>query len=176
MILVLPVALSLPCVFAGDAAAACSPGPACLEATFPGAYSWGGLTPAGGGENLSAEQAVGVESTDPWGVKISSDLAHGRMTEWDGLAYVAGSPKMLASPLEWGLTRIGSVPEPAVSYSPLTGTPATIAGGQPGTCDVSTCAIVDVGTRYRQQVSYADEPAGASDYRILVTFEASQGF
>ena len=155
------------------AAAACLPTPPCLEATFPPDYAWGTLT-VGGAGNEAAEQVLAVTSNESWGVKISSDLADGRMTEWNGLAYVPASAKVLAKPLQWTLARIGAVAQPA-SYQAISGTAATVVSAQSSTC-TETCASKEVAVRYRQAAGFADAPAGANDYRLLVTYEAAQGF
>lgn len=157
-----------------DAAlAACDPAVACLEATFPGAYVWGPLD-AGNSGNVSAEQVITVTSTEPWGVRISSDLADGRMKEWTGTAYVSSAPKVLGNPLTWGLTRIGATPQ-TPAYQALSSSAASVVSGVASTC-TTTCGSTEIGVRYRQVVGYGDVSAGANDYRIEVSFDAAHGF
>jgi hypothetical protein len=154
------------------ASALCLPTPACLEATLPGNYSWGTLA-AGPAGNQSAEQVITVSSNGSWGVRIGSDQTDGRMREWNGAAYVGGSA--LAQPLEWALTRTGTTTQPP-AWAAISSSPATVASGQPSTCGLAVCSAKEVGVTYRQVVGFGDRPAGANDYRILVTFDASHGF
>lgn len=165
--------LALAAMHPAVASAACSPTPACLEATFPANYVWGALD-AGSSGNVSAEQVITVTSTDPWGVRIASDVADGRMKEWTGTAYVSTAPKTLANALTWALTRIAVTPQ-TPSYQALSSTPASVVSGQAGTC-TETCSSKEVAVRYRQVVSFGDVAAGSNDYRIEVSFEAAQGF
>lgn len=139
-----------------------------LAATFPAAYAWGNL--AAGAASTSAEQTVNVKSNALWGLKLSTDIADGRMTEWNGTAYVA-SPKVLTNALNWRMSSLGGVAQ-GTAFAALTSTPALVTGSQAITSDSGT----DVGVTYRQTVSYADTSAGANDYRVLVTFDASQGY
>jgi hypothetical protein len=155
------------------AAAACSTTPACLEASFPPDLAWGQLNP-GAAASESPEQVMTVTSNQSWGVRISSDVAEGRMTEWNGSAYVATDPKVMSRPLDWALSRIGVEAQPP-SYQALSTTTAAVISNQPSTCPVD-CSSVEVGVRYRQVVGFADAPAGANDYRIAVTYDAGQGF
>jgi hypothetical protein len=141
-----------------------------LEATFPAAYAWGGLN-AGAAGNQSAEQTVNVMSNQTWGVEISSDLADGRMMEWDGLAYDATSPLTFTNPLEWRFSSLDGVAQ-GTSYAALSSTGALVTGSQPITPDGGT----DVGTRYQQVVSYGDVSAGSNDYRLLVNYDVQQGW
>jgi hypothetical protein len=155
------------------ARAACTATAACLEAIFPAPYDWGALD-AGPAGTESAEQVIAVTSTEPWGVRISSDLANGRMKEWNGTSYVADAPKVLVEPLEWTLTRIDDKTTPR-SFAALSSTAAPIVSGRPSTC-ATTCVAAEVGVKYRQVVSYSDDAAGVNDYRIDVIYEAGQGF
>jgi hypothetical protein len=155
------------------AGAACSATPACLEATFPAPYAWGALD-AGARGTKSAEQVITVTSNEPWGVRVASDLADGRMKEWDGTGYVTASPKSLVNPLEWTLTRIDAATQP-LSFTAFSSTAASMLSEQPSTC-ATTCATAEIGVQYRQVVSYADAAAGVNDYRIDVIYEAGQGF
>ena len=142
-----------------------------LEATFPADYAWGALAP---GTRTSAEQLLNVKSNDDWGVKVASDVADGRMTEWNPLlgAYVLLSPQTFAAPLQWGFTSLGGSTR-TPSYAALSDTAAQIGSTNAATGDSGT----DVGLKYQQVVSYADEPAGTgNDYRIEVTFDASQDY
>jgi hypothetical protein len=141
-----------------------------LEATFPGAYAWGALD-AGAAGNTSAAQVVNVKSNQTWGVKTSTDLANGRMKEWDGTGYVAASPKVLTNALQWRLSSLGGVSQ-ATTFASYTGTDALVTGSKPSTDDSGT----DVGVSYKQVISYADLSAGANDYRVQVNYNVSQGF
>jgi hypothetical protein len=139
-----------------------------LTATFPSDYAWGAL--AVGAGNLSAEQFTTVQSNEQWGLKISSDEAAGHMRRWDGGAYVAGS---LQDPLQWALTSVGGVPEGAPTYDFLNSTPATVATTQPLTDNSGTA----VGVKFKQVVSFGDDADIGSDvYRLVVTYDAQQGF
>ncbi len=142
-----------------------------LEATFPGAYAWGNLN-AGTAGNESTEQTTNVKSNQTWGLKVSSDLTDGKMKEWAGAAYVTVSPDILTNALTWRLSSLGGVAQ-STSYAGLSSTEALVTGSQPITSDSGT----NVGTKYKQVVSYADEAVGAlNDYRIQVNYNASQGF
>jgi hypothetical protein len=143
-----------------------------LEATFPGAYTWGNLAPGASG-NTSSEQTINVKSNQTWGVKISSDLSDGRMKEWNPTLgiYVAVSPKLMTNPLNWRLSSLGGVSQ-STSFAALSSTEALVTGSQPVTGDAGT----NVGVTYKQLVSYADVNAGANDYRVQVNYNASQGF
>lgn len=159
-------------VWPSSATAACSATPACLEATFPPDLAWGQLN-AGPAGNDSAEQLITVTSNQPWGVRVASDLADGRMREWTGSAY-ATTPKILSNPLQWALTSINAIAQP-LSYQALSSTAATVLSNRSSTCP-DVCSSAQIGMRYRQPVSYADVPAGANDYRLQVSYEAAQGF
>jgi len=142
-----------------------------LEATFPSAYAWGNLD-VGATGNISAEQIVNVKSNAAWGVKVASDLVDGKMKEWTGAAYVASAPKILSNPLTWRLSTLGAVPQ-ATSFAALSSVQALVSGTQPATGDSG----VDVGTRYRQVISYLDPNAGVTnDYRLLVSYDVAQGY
>ena len=141
-----------------------------LEATFPGAYAWGSLD-AGGTGAISDEQVVNVRSNASWGVQVASDISDGRMTEWTGAAYVTPTPKVLTNALEWRMSSLGGVAQ-GTSFASLSNVQALVTGTQAATTD----AGVDVGLRYRQAISYADESAGSNDYRALVSFDVAQGY
>lgn len=141
-----------------------------LEATFPADYAWGeSLSP---GANTSSEQNTTVKSNATWGVKISSDLADGRMKEALAGTYVALTPKVLASPLEWRLSTLGGAAQGSTTFAALSSTEALITGTRPATSDSGT----GVGVTYRQPVSYSDVNAGLSDYKIVVNYSVAQGF
>jgi hypothetical protein len=140
-----------------------------LEATFPGNYAWGTL--AAGATATSTEQVTTVKSNASWGVKIASDLADGRMKEWNGAAYEVTSPKILTNPLEWTVSSVGGAAQPA-AWASFSNVQGLITGSQAGTDDSGRT----VGVTYRQAVSYADENLGSDDYRISVSFTAEQGF
>lgn len=142
-----------------------------LEATFPSAYAWGDLI-VGAAGNTSTEQVVNVKSNAAWGVKVASDLVDGKMKEWTGAAYVAVTPKVLTNPLTWRLSTLGGVGQ-ATSFAALSSVQALVSGTQPATTDSG----VNVGTAYRQVISYADVNAGVTnDYRILVSYDVAQGY
>ena len=143
-----------------------------LEATFPSAYSFGAWA-LGAGGNISSEQIVNVKSNRSWGVKLSSDEATGLMRRWNGTAYVTTpNDRTLANATQWGATSFdGGALTP--TYANLSSTQALILGSKPKTGDAGN----NVGLKYKQVVSYADDADIASDvYRILVSFDASQGF
>lgn len=140
-----------------------------LEATFPGAYAWGDL-PAGAA-STSSEQVVNVKSNALWGLKLSTDVTDGRMTEWDGSSYIASSPKVLTNALNWRMSALGGVAQ-GTSFAALSSAQALITGSQTLTGDSGR----NVGVTYRQTVSYADVNAGVNNYRVQVTFDASQGY
>jgi hypothetical protein len=160
-------------VWPAEASAACLATPACLEVSFPPDFAWGQLDP-GPVANDSAEQLIAVTSNELWGLRVASDLADGRMTEWNGSAYVVAGPKTLVHPLRWSLSSIDTVGQPP-SYQALSAAPGTVLSNWPSTCP-GACAPAQIGVRYRQFVSFADEPAGANSYRIQVTYDAGQGF
>lgn len=140
-----------------------------LEATFPGAYAWGDLV-AGAAANTSAEQAITVKSNATWGVRVATDQAAGKLREWTGAAYV-GAGKILTNALTWRLSTLGGVAQGG-AYTAFSSTPALVTGSQAATDDTG----VAVGLTYQQAVSYADTNAGANDYRVLVSFDVSQGY
>ena len=170
--LVLAVAIAA-LTWPAEAPAACLATPACLEVSFPADFAWGQLDPGPAG-NESAEQVLDVTSNELWGLRVTSDLADGRMTEWNGGAYVVATPKVLSNALRWSLSSIDGVGQPP-GYQPLSSVPGAVLSNQPSTCP-GACAAAQIGVRYRQPVSFADEPAGANDYRIQVTYDAAQGF
>jgi hypothetical protein len=143
-----------------------------LAATFPSAYAFGTLT-VGGAGNTSTEQIVNVKSNASWGVKISTDQAAGKMREWDGSAYVAAG-NILTNALQWALTSTGGTPVGSPTYADLSSTATLVTTGQARTSDSG----VDVGTTFKQLVSYGDQAslAGGHSYRVLVTYDAAQGF
>ena len=143
-----------------------------LAATFPTAYSFGTLA-VGGSGNTSTEQVVNVKSNASWGLKISSDQTAGKMREWDGSAYVA-SGNILANSLQWALTTLGGTPVGSPTYANLSSTATLVSGSQARSGDSG----VDVATTFKQLVSYADQAtlSGANTYRVLVTYDAQQGF
>src|SRR3954447_6116848 len=143
-----------------------------LAATFPSAYAFGTLT-VGGAGNTSTEQVVNVKSNASWGIKISSDQAAGKMREWDGSAYVAAG-NIFTNALQWALTSTGGTPVGSPTYANLSSTAAPGGGSQGRTSDSG----LDVGAKFKQLVSYADQAtlAGSNTYRVLVTYDAAQGF
>ncbi len=141
-----------------------------LEATFPSAYAWGSLN-VGSAGNESIEQFVNVKSNQTWGMKTSTDIGSGKMTEWTGSGYVALTPKVLTNALRWKLSSVGGTAQSS-SYAAYSSTEALVTGSQPVTSDSGT----DVGVSYKQVLSYADANAGLNDYRILVNYNVAQGF
>jgi hypothetical protein len=170
--LVLAVA-AVAMVWPAEAPAACLATPACLEVSFPPDFAWGQLDPGPAG-NDSAEQMIAVTSNELWGLRVASDLTDGRMTEWTGSAYVSTAPKVLSHALRWSLSSIDTVGEPP-SYEALSSAPGAVLSSRPSTCP-GACSSAQIGVRYRQLVSFADEPGGANNYRIQVTYDAGQGF
>lgn len=139
-----------------------------LTSSFPSDYAWGSW--AIGSGNVSAEQITNVKSNEQWGVKISSDETGGIMRRWDGSSYVAGA---LANSLQWANTSIGGSAVGSPVYGNLSSTAALVSGSQAITSDSGT----DVGVKFKQLVSYADNANLGTDlYRILVTYDAAQGF
>jgi hypothetical protein len=143
-----------------------------LEATFPGAYAWGDLTPGASG-NTSSEQSVTVKSNASWGLKISTDLADGRMKEWNSTTgYVLVSPKVLTNALTYKLSALGGEAQSS-AFAALSSTAALLTGSQGNTPDAGVAA----GVTFKQVLSFADERAGSSnDYRVVVTYDAAQGY
>ena len=143
-----------------------------LEATFPAAYAWGNLN-AGSTGNESAEQTITVKSNKAWGAKISSDIASGKMTEYNSsTGYVALTPKVLTNALQWRLGSLAGAAQ-ATSYAAISSTQASLTTGQGATGDSG----VAVGAKFKQVISYADVSAGAlNDYRILAQYDVAQGY
>ncbi len=138
-----------------------------LEASFPSDYPWGNLSPGSAGTE-SAEQVLNVKSNQTWGVKTSTDIASGKMTEWTGALYAL---KVLTNALQWKLSSLGGTAQ-GTSYAAYSSTEALVTGSQPVTSDSGT----NVGVKYKQVVSYGDVNAGVNDYRILVNYNVAQGF
>ena len=144
----------------------------CMELAVPSSYAWGTLDP---GTSTSAQQAVTVGSNRSWGLRISSDRADGRLTEWTGSAYAA-SPQKLTSPMQWALTADRGTPV-TPSWASMSGTPATVVTGRDMTgCLVVACLTTTLGVTYRQSVSYADQRLNPNSYRMAVTYTASHGW
>ncbi|MFL5825296.1 MAG: hypothetical protein ACJ76V_02110 [Thermoleophilaceae bacterium] len=167
----LALALSAPAFGAtnasGSQAVTGAPDPT-LTASFPSDYSWGSW--AIGSGNVSGEQITNVKSNEQWGLKVSSDQAGGLMRRWNGSSYVTGQ---LANPLQWANTSIGASVVGSPAFGDLSSTPALVAGSQAITADSGT----DVGVKFKQLVSYADDASLGTDvYRILVSYDAAQGF
>ncbi|NPV54938.1 MAG: hypothetical protein HPY71_15735 [Firmicutes bacterium] len=136
-----------------------------LEASFPASINLGELTPSSTFFE-SPEGIITVWSNAPWGIKIKSDNAAGRLAEWNGTSYVSPGGKTLAQPIEWR--------GPAGDYIPLSGTEASIVTGQAPTPDTGQTIAI----RFRQHVTYSDAPLGTAGnkYRIAVILTASQGY
>jgi hypothetical protein len=136
-----------------------------LTATFPGAYAWGTWAI---GDNTSSPQSVSVTSNRAWGLKLSSDQVDGRMTEWNGTAYLS---RRIGSPLRWRLSALAGAAQ-GTTFAPLSDTAATAVSAQAAAPSPVAATIT-----YRQSVSYADEAGlGGNSYRSVVTFQAGQGF
>ena len=130
-----------------------------------GALAWGAWAI---GTDLSSAQTFSVVSNKSWGVKLSTDGADGRMTEWNGGAYLS---RKLSSPLEWRLSHLGGIPQ-ATSFAAASPTAATVTTTRP-----ASASSLALGVTYRQVVSYADDAAlGADVYRKVITYQAAQGF
>ena len=144
----------------------------CMELTVPSSYAWGTLAP---GTSQSTQQTVTVGSNKSWGLRISSDRADGRLTEWTGSAYAA-SPRKLAAPMEWALTADGSAAV-TPAWAPFSSTPATVVSGRDMTgCVLVACLTTTLGVTYRQTISYADQQLNPNSYRMSVTYTASHGW
>lgn len=140
-----------------------------LTATFPTAYDFGDIAP--GAAQVSPAQTVNVRSNATWGLRISSDLTDGRMAEFDAGAYIPVGGRTLALPLNWRLGSLAGVSQ-ATTFVPVTAVPAPVTLAQGPTSD----AGVDVGVLLNQTLSFADQRLGnAGDYRILLSYTASQG-
>ena len=136
-----------------------------LTATVPAAYGWGSWAI---GTNTSAEQVVSVTSNRSWGVKLNTDGADGRMTEWNGTSYLS---RKLGSALDWRLSSLGGAAQ-GTSFAAASTAQALVIGSQAG-----SAAAVPVGVTYRQTVTYADDAAlGGNAYRKVITYQAGQGF
>lgn len=146
----------------------------CLDVDFPAAASLGSTINAGM-TVTSSEQLLHVSSTAPWGVRIRSDLADGRMRQFNGSSYV-GSPRTLTNPLAWGLTSIAGVAQ-APAYTALSSTDATVVSGRPAHCLLNAlCTSSTIGVRHRLSTSFADRRVAPHSYRVLVTYSVSHGF
>lgn len=147
----------------------------CLEATFPGDLLLGTALDAGT-TTTSGQQDVVVSSNQSWGLRIQSDLADGRMKQWNGSAYVS-APRILTNPLRWGLTSLAGAPL-VPTYTALTSTPTTVIGTQPATgCVLGlACLTTTVGIRHRLTTTFADRRVSPDSYRVRVTYTASHGF
>ena len=120
------------------------------------------------GTNLSPEQTFSVVSNKSWGVKLSTDGADGRMTEWNGSSYLS---RKLASTLEWRLSSLGGVAQ-GTSFAAASPTLATVTTTRP-----PSASSLAIGVTYQQVISYADDAAmGANTYRKVITYQAAQGF
>ncbi len=147
----------------------------CLEASFPADVSLGTALDAGT-TTTSAQQSVVVSSNQSWGLRIQSDLADGRMRQWNGSAYVA-SPRNLTNPLTWGLTSLGGIPQ-TPSYTALTSSPTTVVTAQGATgCVLGlACGTTTVGIRQRLTTTFSDRRVSPDTYRLRVTYTASHGY
>jgi hypothetical protein len=155
-----------------DAACTLSLVTSCMELEVPSSYAWGTLAP---GTNQSTQQTVTVGSNRDWGLRIASDRADGRLTEWTGTAYAA-SPRKLASPMQWALTADGVTPV-TPAWASLSSTPAAVVTGRDTTsCLVVACLTTTLGVTYRQPISYADQRLNPNTYRMSVTYTATHGW
>ena len=153
-----------------------SPLTPCIELSMPASpLALGSVTP--GTSTTSAEQTLTISSNLGYGVKVSSDLSDGRMKEWTGAAYVASSPKILATALDVAKTSYN-----ATTYTPswhaLSSTPYLLGTGLgPTDCLIGLlCGSHTLGVRYRQAATYADRRASPNSYRVLVTYTADHAF
>lgn len=148
----------------------------CIEATFPASPSSFGALDAGT-TTTSSEQLITVSANQPWGIRVSGDVAGGRMREHNGTAYVTPAPRVLTNALKWGRSSLGGVPQTPV-WTDLATAPAAVVTGQPATGCVlgGLCASTTVGVKYRQQTSFSDRRVAPNSYRVLVTYDAQLGF
>lgn len=144
----------------------------CLNVDFPTSpvalgtrYSGTTADVAGGTFTISANQ--------PWGLRIRSDHASGRLRAWSGGAYAPGGA-VSTHPLRWRAASIAGVAQ-STSFAALSSTAATVAGSLPATSCVlgALCSSVSVALEYRWQTAFADPPGS---YRVEVTHEVALGF
>lgn len=129
-----------------------------------------------GTTGTSAEQAITVSSNQPWGIKVASDAADGRMREWTGSAY-AGAAATLTRPLQWALTSLGGIPQ-SPAWTDASSAQATVVSSRPATaCAVGTvCGTETVGVTYRQAIAFTDRRTAPNTYRLRLTYTAEHGF
>lgn len=174
--LLLVVALALAAVLPVSARAAdCSLSLVqCLDVDFPVAYSLGSSLNAGT-TTTSSEQILRISSTASWGVRIQTDLADGRMKQFNGSTYLT-SGQILTNPLGWALVSIAGTPQ-TPSYTALSSAPATVVTGRPANCLLNLlCTDSTIGVRHRLTTSFADRRVAPHSYRALVTYSVSHGF
>lgn len=127
---------------------------------------------------ISGEQTLTISSNLSYGVKVSSDLADGRMKEWTGAAYVAAAPKTMATPLDVAKTSYqGTTYTP--SWHALSSTPFLLGTSLgPTDCLIGLlCGTHALGVKYRLRPSFSDRRAGPTgSYRVLVTYTADHAF
>lgn len=141
---------------------------ATLSATVPGTLALSGSALPVGGSGTEKEAPATVFSNAAWGLKVSTNATTGRLRVWDGVTYGTA----LTNALEWRLKSLGAAPQ-STSYADLSATPATVLSGQAPTPDTGQ----GLELFFRQRVSYGDSPApGGQTYRIVVTYDAAQGY
>jgi hypothetical protein len=145
----------------------------CISVDFPVATSYAFATRNAGTTSTSTEQVFTISANTTWGIHVYTDLANGRMKEWNGTAYVASSPKIMLNPLQWRLSSKGGAAQ-ATSFADLSTTPSTVVTAQPDTgCLLSLCGTTTLGVTYQSRPSFSDP---ARTYRVLVTFDAANGY
>lgn len=148
----------------------------CIQATWPGGSVALGTVNAGT-TTISPEQLITVSANQSWGIRISSDLANGRMREWTGSAYATPTPRTLSQPLQWARSTLAGVPQ-TPSWASLSSTPAAVVSGRGATGCVlgALCGVETTGVKFRLTTGFSDRRAAPNSYRILVTYDASLGF
>jgi hypothetical protein len=173
--LVAAAAVSTSSLAAADpaAAASCTFGLVCIAMDVPAPLAFG--TKNAATTTDSADQTVTISASASWGIKVSTDLADGKMKEWTGAAYVGAGAKVMHNPLQFRLSAVGASAQ-STTFAMLSGTAATLVSGQPTTCALLLCNSTTIAAQYRLQTSFFDPNAGSNDYRIQVTYDAQLGF
>lgn len=129
-----------------------------------------------GTTTISGEQTISISSNLSYGVKVSADLADGRMKEWTGAAYAA-SPKVMATALDVARTSYnGTTYSP--SWQALSSTPFLLGTnlGPTGCLIGLLCGEHALGVKYRLRPSFQDRRVSPNSYRVLVTYTADHAF
>ncbi|NLA58679.1 MAG: hypothetical protein GX855_07250 [Firmicutes bacterium] len=114
-----------------------------------------------GEETISPALVVKVKANSPWGIEISSDLATGRMREYDlGTGTYLSDGASLTHPLQWATS-------PGGPWTDLSSTPSSIVSSQPPTGEAGKEVLFYL----RLLPDYGDKPLGAGrEYRILLRY------